>query len=121
MTKPVQIRKWVLALRSGKYKQTRETLVRMNEKTQLPKAHCCLGVACEVYIKTKKLNRKKFWQHNKVKGTMPCKVAMFFGLAENPKLINFRARYYFHATTMNDDHRSSFKTIANAAERTYLK
>lgn len=120
MTKPVQIRKWVLALRSGKYKQTTNVLVRMNKKTQLPKAHCCLAVACEVYIKTKKLNRKNFWRRYKESGAMPCEVAMFFGLPSDPQLTNSRAQR-FHATTMNDDHRSSFKTIANAAERAYLK
>jgi hypothetical protein len=36
-------KKWVAALRSGKYKQTRHVLCDRN-------GHCCLGVACEVAI-----------------------------------------------------------------------
>lgn len=120
MTKPVHIRKWVLALRSGKYKQAREALVRMNKKTQLPKSHCCLGVACEVYIKTKKLNRKNFWRHHKEGSTLPHKVAMFFGLMPDPKLED-SLNLCPTATTMNDERRSSFKNIANAVERAYLK
>lgn len=38
-----QIEKWCAALRSGKYKQTRGRL-------QDEDGHCCLGVACEVFI-----------------------------------------------------------------------
>lgn len=37
-------KKWVEALRSGKYKQTTDELQDGN-------GHCCLGVACEVYEK----------------------------------------------------------------------
>lgn len=37
------IKKWVEALRSGKYKQTKETL-------QDKEGYCCLGVACELFI-----------------------------------------------------------------------
>ena len=37
-------RKWVAALRSGKYKQIKR---RLRDK----KGFCCLGVACDVYMK----------------------------------------------------------------------
>jgi len=40
------IRKWIAALRSGKYKQTHEALCVENASGQ--KAYCCLGVLCEV-------------------------------------------------------------------------
>jgi len=45
MTKPTkqQIKKWVRALRSGEYSQTTGQL-------QDDRGHCCLGVACEVFI-----------------------------------------------------------------------
>ena len=39
----VDIMKWVTALRSGKYKQTRTCL---NDE----KGFCCLGVACDLFI-----------------------------------------------------------------------
>jgi hypothetical protein len=35
-------KKWIEALRSGKYKQGREYLKKDG-------FHCCLGVACEIY------------------------------------------------------------------------
>lgn len=37
------IKKWTDALRSGKYKQTKNTL-------QDAKGYCCLGVACDLFI-----------------------------------------------------------------------
>lgn len=36
---------WVAALRSGKYKQGKEVLHNVTDGS-----HCCLGVACEVFI-----------------------------------------------------------------------
>jgi len=38
-----QIQKWVLALRSGEYSQTKGTL-------QDEQGYCCLGVACDIFI-----------------------------------------------------------------------
>jgi len=45
MTKPTkeQIQAWVRALRSGEYSQTKGRL-------QDDSGHCCLGVACDVFI-----------------------------------------------------------------------
>jgi len=40
-------KKWVKALRSGKYKQTRHGKLRIGD------AFCCLGVLCDLYIKEK--------------------------------------------------------------------
>lgn len=41
--------KWVAALRSGKYKQARGRLRKINAKTGEAR-HCCLGVLCELYV-----------------------------------------------------------------------
>jgi hypothetical protein len=38
--------KWVAALRSGKYKQTKQTLKR--EEADGSASFCCLGVLCEI-------------------------------------------------------------------------
>lgn len=48
------ITKWINALRSGRYKQTKYTL-------QDAGGYCCLGVACDVFIKPKlrELNKDK--------------------------------------------------------------
>lgn len=50
-------KKWVKALRSGKYKQGRSNLKQFNQKGE-PR-HCCLGVLCELYNDTMRKNHKK--------------------------------------------------------------
>ena len=51
------MKKWVKALRSGKYKQGTGTLKQYNRKGQAE--HCCLGVLCELYNQEMKKNKKK--------------------------------------------------------------
>lgn len=50
-------KKWIKALRSGKYKQGQSFLKYYNNKNE-PR-HCCLGVLCELYNETMKKNHKK--------------------------------------------------------------
>jgi hypothetical protein len=50
--------KWVQALRSGGYKQTKEVLRNSD-------GFCCLGVLCDLY--KKEPNSNVDWQHNKGK------------------------------------------------------
>lgn len=51
------MKKWVKALRSGKFKQGTGTLKQFNSKGQ--PQHCCLGVLCELYNQEMKKNKKK--------------------------------------------------------------
>ena len=50
-------KKWIRALRSGKYKQGKGYLKQFTSKHE-PR-HCCLGVLCELYNDTMKKNHKK--------------------------------------------------------------
>jgi hypothetical protein len=50
-------KKWVKALRSGKYKQGKGYLKQFTSKNE-PR-HCCLGVLCELYDQQMKKNHKK--------------------------------------------------------------
>ena len=50
-------KKWVKALRSGKYKQGKGYLKQFTSRNE-PR-HCCLGVLCELYNDTMKKNHKK--------------------------------------------------------------
>jgi hypothetical protein len=50
-------KRWVKALRSGKYKQGECYLKQYNNKGGFN--HCCLGVLCELYNDTMKKNHKK--------------------------------------------------------------
>lgn len=47
-----EMKTWIRALRSGKYRQAKGTL-------QNDSGHCCLGVACEVFVPTNKQARLK--------------------------------------------------------------
>ena len=51
------MKKWVKALRSGKFKQGQGTLKQYNSKGVVQ--HCCLGVLCELYNENMKKNHKK--------------------------------------------------------------
>jgi hypothetical protein len=42
-------KKWIVALRSGEYKQVKGVLTRIGLTGQI-EGHCCLGVACEVAL-----------------------------------------------------------------------
>ena len=51
------MRKWIKALRSGKFKQGTGTLKQYDSKGQAQ--HCCLGVLCELYNDTMRKSKKK--------------------------------------------------------------
>jgi len=51
------MKKWIKALRSGKYKQGRGTLKQYDSNGQAE--HCCLGVLCELYNQEMRKNKKK--------------------------------------------------------------
>lgn len=51
------MKKWVKALRSGKFKQGTGTLKQYNSKGQVK--YCCLGVLCELYNEDMKKKKKK--------------------------------------------------------------
>lgn len=51
------MKKWVKALRSGKYKQGQGLLKQTTEQNKA--SHCCLGVLCELYDDEMKKNKKK--------------------------------------------------------------
>jgi len=108
------IRKWVNALRSGKYQQGAYALRNESDGVYF---YCCLGVACEL---------SKLGQWRKVPGHsaykyagsvdfLPKKVADWLGLEWDDPILTTRT-----ASELNDSG-SSFKRIAYYIERKYLK
>lgn len=106
-----RLRLLVKELRSGKWKQCR-TALRQGEK-----GRCCLGVACEVYMRaTKKGVRLEG------RGThLPASVARWYGIERDPLLGTLRGSdgHNESAIAWNDDYKKRFSTIATAFERTY--
>lgn len=116
-------KKWVGALRSGKYKQIKGTLKRV--KDNQIESFCALGVLCDLYqkehpekqlpeekmdAKSKNGNEVAFAGESKV---LPHKVQKWAGLKDN--------EVYFANEASNipelNDHGTSFKKIADLIEK----
>lgn len=123
MANKENIRKWVDALRSDKYKQTKKTLFD-------GRGYCCLGVACEIAIENGADVVKVFdeanthrWFFDSKFGSLPVSVCSWLGLRpldSDPSLRDPATGEYCSCTTLNDHRGASFKTIASRIEATYL-
>lgn len=110
-----QMRKWLKALRSGKYKQTISSLQDRN-------GYCCLGVACEVFIPNPRRDEKRY-----IYGSMPSDDQL-----DSPqwlKDVDSMFERYVNLensktgvclVTLNDSYRWNFTSIADAVEATLL-
>ncbi len=107
-------KKWIKALRSGKYKQGKQTLKRNDE-------FCCLGVACEIFkdeldlhIEEAKTDRGDviIYYNNKA-GSLPNEVRKHIGLRYSAGATdNLSLR---HLSSMNDSGKT-FDEIADHLE-----
>ena len=111
-------KKWVAALRSGKYKQTKNVLHRTNGQDKF----CCLGVACDLFIKSGgKLSavRKKHdgsipcISYAGKTGILPATVKKWLGLS-GPE--GEYGKYEDQSLTMLNDNGKTFKYIAKLIE-----
>ena len=112
------IAKWCKALRSGKYKQGKGSL-------QSKKGHCCLGVACELFI-------PKLLQERSLDGCLNFDVPQdqpylrarpehFIGSIDN----DFYIKTYTHLIDLNDTgienfNSFTFNEIADLLEAVYI-
>lgn len=102
-------RKWLVALRSGQYKQTTEKLCRNG-------AYCCLGVACDLYIKdggalSVRGNEDGSLSFDGADGGLPDKVQKWLGLTSY--LGNLGSK---NLATLNDKTGLNFLQIADVVE-----
>lgn len=121
MANKENIKKWVDALRSGKYQQIIGRLGSADKNE-----YCCLGVACEVALQNGLPIRKGTCDESVTYDDsglhMPQSVVNWLGLKfeddSNPLLTKDSKRH--HATALNDTNRYNFNTIADWIEATYL-
>jgi len=120
-------KKWVKALRSGKYKQGQSWLKQYDKKGQ--ERHCCLGVLCELYNDEMKKKHKKSlntkivdgWAErrisfNKQDQGLPVVVKKWAGMKDS--LGYFIADTEFSECLADlNDMGTKFKTIANTIEK----
>jgi hypothetical protein len=123
-----RIQMLVDALRSGEYKQHQGSLTN-EDRT----AFCCLGVATEVYRKTakkgywKKITKLNWPSSEEVNSFLGCDavtpyaVSKWYGFEDNnPELCRVEGDIKV-ASDLNDDLNWSFKKIARAFEKKYLR
>jgi hypothetical protein len=104
-------KKWVKALRSGKYRQVQNVLKGPDGSKHV--GFCCLGVYCDIYDKTKW--KKDSDGNNRYLGSymdMPEKLRQELGLTSTQ---------VSELVSMNGDYDKSFKDIANHIENYYTK
>jgi hypothetical protein len=103
------MKKWIAALRSGKYKQGIGWLERNNH-------YCCLGVACDVLIPQE---LKKTYDLELV-GSMPCsqKYAPEWLKKINRDVFDITG---FDLVLLNDGRLANFNEIADLLESLYVE
>lgn len=104
-----QIRKWVEALRSGEYTQTKSHL-------QDEHGHCCLGVGCEVSINKRFLKRDG---HGFLIGATPRIVQPVRPWLKNID-DSFKTIMGRRLTTLNDSEGFTFDEIADMLELAFI-
>jgi len=99
-------KKWVDALRSGKYKQGTGRLCSIHDTY---KGYCCLGVLCEI-LEVPSVETHVMKEYDGAEWYLPNRVTELTGLSRIPK-INCRS-----LSDMNDDG-MSFNEIADLIEK----
>ena len=98
-------KRWVEALRSGEYEQTRERL-RGDDR------HCCLGVLCDLVDPNRW--EGEHWGETEV-GDLPDEVMEAVGLSSPDPIVKTDSGE-FCLTMCNDEKEMSFEEIADAIE-----
>lgn len=119
-------KKWIKALRSGKYKQG-EVYLKQFDSHGEPK-HCCLGVLCELYNDNMRKNHKKTLStkiRNKIttdcvvfnnrEGELPRVVMKWSGI--NDPIGRFSDLNNIGSLADMNDCGKTFKTISNFIEK----
>ena len=123
-------KRWVEALRSGKYKQGKEYLKRGNK-------YCCLGVLCDLYLTDKKKEwrvnnegTEPFYTCEKSEGALPTKVMKWAKMPDDTSVSDQVAMHhmeerdkYDEVITLveaNDTRGYNFEQIAKLIETEFL-
>ena len=126
------MKKWVKALRSGKFKQGAGTLKQYNSKGEAQ--HCCRGVLCELYNSEMKKSKKKtipekiydndmdfsfgYSRFGGSKEDLPREVMKWSGIENSLGQFNLSDNHYETLADLNDLGRK-FKTIADIIEKNW--
>ena len=88
-------RKWIDALKSGKYKKTRGTLMNLTKKNE-PKGYCCLGVYCFISNQKWRVGNSKAifgkYQDTELNNTQTRKLKLYSSLGGLLTDVSFKKR-----------------------------
>lgn len=124
MNAPVK-KKWLKALRSGKYPKGKESLVEMKKDGKTIKGYCCLGVLTDLYIKESPKTRKWGVTAQYSNGGLPLEVQNWAGLDRSIPYVSTRKYETESLSTLNDGDKYSrlrarpFTQIANFIDATF--
>ncbi len=105
-------KKWIAALKSGKFKQGSKKLRYGNQNGTF---HCCLGVLSELALKEGVCSNNKAFQVNE---TLSEEVQKWAGLYDdNPNLGAYSAALYNDGDSRLGVKKCSFEEIANKIQR----
>jgi hypothetical protein len=104
------MQQWVNALRSGKFKQTKNKL-----HSPALNSYCCLGVLCEIAAK-KGICKKQGKYFDFCDQTLPTKVLEWSGIKSHEGAYNYNN---LSLIELNDLAKQNFGQIANIIERNY--
>ena len=111
-------KRWIKALRSGKYKQTQKHLRDADLDTDEP-GYCCLGVACDLYAQT---HKRGAWDEYgsfvigdiEEDSELPDRVAKWLGIKSTLGYNSVTGLSLIH---LNDDDGLTFAEIADHIEQ----
>jgi len=113
--------KWLRALESGNFKQTRDSL--FNKIDNKSYGYCCLGVACQIngFTKDKTAYESGMTAPKHIKLEKP-----FIGITEVPNKFfetefNFKQGTTYACVEMNDEKNMSFREIAKELRKNSKK
>lgn len=73
--------RWLKALVSGRYKQVRSKLEKVDRHTHKPIGYCCLGVACKIFSpELRKVSENFIVRYNGLFGQMPMETRKLVGI-----------------------------------------
>lgn len=105
-------KKWVRALRSGKYKKAQGNL-RVEGSSGGIKGYCCLGVLSDLYVKEK----SKTFESLNENHVLPVKVMRWAGLTSSNPSVNTKRTGEENLATLNDGNDGyGFRRIADLIE-----
>jgi hypothetical protein len=127
------IEKWVAALESGEYKQTRGALYRSADHDGDPAGYCCLGVLCDLAVKEGVIDppvvafdkdRGMVATYAESDTFLPVKVQEWVGIDEDNPWVDFERwgrEVADNLALLNDEEEASFEEIADILRLNYLR